>query len=481
MSRYERFRRRGRPRLLFINKCLQFGNGASLTSIERNYIIIKENKNVKCAFNGVPRGVFYFMAFSVQAPKGTHDVLPDEVAKWQYVEGVLRKCAEDFGFYELRFPTIEHTELFLRGVGDTTDVVQKEMYTFEDKGGRSITLRPEGTASVVRCFVEHGLASGALPFKCYYIAPNFRYEKPQAGRLREHHQFGVEVFGSREPIQDAEVIGLADTFLSRLGIRNIRVHINSIGCPVCRKDYYAKLLEYLNGRRAELCDTCLSRMDKNPMRVLDCKCPSCKAVAANAPRCVDYLCEECRTHFESVQRCLTDMGIDYELDSGIVRGLDYYTKTVFEFVSENIGAQGTVCGGGRYDGLVREIGGPDMPGLGFGSGIERLLMVMESLGILFPEAKRSELFLACAEPAADLPVQRLVHALRKEGISCQRDTCARSLKAQMKYADKLGARFVSVIGGRELEEGRTSVKNMATGETETVELTPESLAAFLQR
>ena len=419
------------------------------------------------------------MAVMIQAPKGTHDVLPSEAVKWQYIEKVLRGCAADFGFREIRFPTIEHTELFQRGVGDTTDVVQKEMYTFEDKGGRSITLRPEGTASVARSFIEHGLAGGTLPFKCFYIAPNFRYEKPQAGRLREHHQFGVEVFGSKSPVQDAEVIGLADTFLSRLGIHNIRVHINSIGCPVCRKEYHAALKEYLSARKDELCGTCLSRLEKNPMRILDCKSDICKSIAAGAPHCVDYLCDECREHFTSVQNYLTAMGIDFEIDPNIVRGLDYYTKTVFEFVSENIGAQGTICGGGRYDGLVRELGGPDMPGLGFGSGIERLMMVMDSLGIPFPEAETTKLFLACADPAADETVQVLVHTLRKAGIACERDTAARSLKAQMKYADKTGAQFVAVIGGNELAEGRIELKNMRSGEKTACGLNADAIAAAL--
>lgn len=420
------------------------------------------------------------MAVKFQAPKGTHDVLPAEAKRWQFVEKTLRDCARDFGFSEIRFPTIEHTELFLRGVGGTTDVVQKEMYTFEDKGGRSITLRPEGTASVARCFIEHGLASEALPFKCFYIAPNFRYEKPQAGRLREHHQFGVEMFGSAEPAADAEVIGLADTFLSRLGIHNIKVHLNSIGCPTCRKSYHDELYAYLSQHREELCGTCLERMEKNPMRVLDCKNECCKEVAAGAPHMLDYLCDDCKDHFEKVQHYLRGMGIDFEIDPGIVRGLDYYTRTVFEFVSENIGAQGTVCGGGRYDGLVSELGGPQMPGLGFGSGIERLLLVMESLGIEFPTEEGPDLFLAMADSEADETLSMLVHTLRKAGLAAERDTCARSLKAQMKYADKKCAKYVAVIGGNELQERRISIKNMADGTCTDCELSADAIISFLR-
>lgn len=412
----------------------------------------------------------------IRAPKGTKDVIPSQVYRWHYVEGVLRETAAEFGFEEIRFPVFEHTELFNRGIGDTTDVVQKEMYTFEDKGGRSITLRPEGTASTVRAYVENSLYGGALPFKTYYIVPNFRYEKPQAGRLREHHQFGVECFGAASPAADAEVISLADTFLRRLGIQNVTVHLNSIGCPNCRPAYHKALREYFESRKDRLCGTCLDRLDRNPMRILDCKSPECKAVAENAPLSVDYLCDECREHFAAVQAYLADAGIPYEIDTGIVRGLDYYTKTVFEFVSNDIGAQGTICGGGRYDGLVSQLGGPETPGLGFGCGLERLLMVMESVGAPFPEPPRPDLYLANLGKQADALAQKIVYELRGMHIRAERDIVGRGLKAQMKYADKIGARYVIVLGDGEMESGKANLKNMATGEQTEVALAAETIA-----
>ncbi|MBQ4370659.1 MAG: histidine--tRNA ligase, partial [Oscillospiraceae bacterium] len=304
------------------------------------------------------------MALLTTAPRGTKDVIPSESYKWHYVENIARKTAEDFGFSEIRFPAFEHTELFLRGIGGTTDVVQKEMYTFEDKGGRSISLRPEGTASVVRSCLENSVFAGGLPVKAYYICPNFRYEKPQAGRLREHHQFGVECFGSAEPSADAEVIALAKIYLERLGLRNLSLEINSIGCPECRPAYHAALREYFSAREDELCETCRGRLERNPMRILDCKSEICKSIAAGAPVMLDYLCDDCRAHFERLKGYLDGMDIKYTVNPQIVRGLDYYTRTVFEFVSTQVGSQGTVCGGGRYDGLVSELGGQAIPGLG---------------------------------------------------------------------------------------------------------------------
>lgn len=419
------------------------------------------------------------MAGNISIPRGTKDVLPSESHQWQYIESVLRKCAADFGFSEIRFPTFEHTELFLRGVGDTTDIVQKEMYTFEDKGGRSITLRPEGTASVVRSVIENGLYAGVLPLKVFYIAPNFRYEKPQAGRLREHHQFGVEYFGAASPLADAEVISLADTFLARLGIDDVTAAINSIGCPKCRKDYQKALTEYYSGYVSELCPTCVDRLGRNPLRLLDCKEEKCSALASAAPKTVDYLCGECAQHFETLKAELDRLGVRYRVDTGIVRGLDYYTKTVFEFITGGIGAQSAICAGGRYDGLCEELGGPKLPGLGFGSGIERLLLTMAAKGAKFPEGEKPLLFAAALGTAAAEKVSELVCGLRRAGIHAERDTTGRSLKAQMKYADKLGCRYTLIIGDNELDAGRAELRCMADGSCRSVELDCEKLAGAL--
>ncbi len=415
----------------------------------------------------------------IQAPKGTYDVMPDESYKWQYLERILRDTAKTFGYREIRFPMFEHTELFIRGVGDTTDVVQKEMYTFTDKGGRSISLRPEGTASVVRAMIEHGGFNGALPVKCYYIAPNFRYEKPQAGRYRQHYQFGVECFGAASASANAELISLADTFLKRLGIRNITAHINSIGCPNCRPKYYEALKAYFEGYRSELCPTCLDRLDRNPMRLLDCKSPICHEIAKGAPRTIDFLCDKCKNDFDETLHLLSRMSVDYEVDSGIVRGLDYYTGPVFEFISNDIGAQGTVCGGGRYDGLVEQLGGKPTPALGFGSGLERLLLVMEKLGIQIPGAETVDVYLATMGKAAGEAAGKLILELRRMGISAERDLCDRSLKAQMKYADKIGARYTMVIGDDELAAGTASLKNMQTGEQIPCVLSASTIEAVL--
>ena len=419
------------------------------------------------------------MAELIKAPKGTKDIVPSEVYKWHYVEGVLRTIAMEYGFEEIRFPNFEHTELFNRGIGDTTDVVQKEMYTFTDKGGRSVTLRPEGTASTVRAYLENSLYAKGLPFKGYYIVPNYRYENVQKGRLREHHQFGVECFGAPTPATDAEIISLADTALKRLGITEVKVHINSIGCPNCRPKYYDMLKGYLNQHKDCLCEDCLNRLDRNPMRILDCKQESCKKVAADAPIALDYLCDDCREHFEKVKTYLDDMGIEYEIDTNIVRGLDYYTKTVFEFVSTNIGAQGTIRGGGRYDGLISQLGGQPTPGMGFGCGLERLIMVMEAVGAPFPEPPHTDIYLAPLGDEADRPVQKLVYDLRQLGVSAERDLVGRGLRAQMKHADRIGARFSAVIGDGELESKVLRVKNMETGEQTETQLTAEAIAAVV--
>lgn len=413
----------------------------------------------------------------ITLPKGTKDVLPENSYRWQFVERVARETAKTFNVREIRTPMFEHTEVFSRGVGETTDIVNKEMYTFLDKGGRSITLKPEGTAGVVRAFVESGLYAAAMPLKTYYITPCFRYERPQAGRLREFHQFGVEFFGAESAGIDAEVILLAKTFLDNLGVKNVTLYINSIGCKECRKEYHKALKEYLKANYDELCDLCKDRFDKNPMRILDCKNDSCKKITENAPSILDYLCDDCKAHFEQVKKLLTLSGVEYKINPKIVRGLDYYTKTVFEFVSENIGAQGTVLGGGRYDGLVAEFGGGKVPGIGFAAGIERLLLLLESTG----EIKNEDGLTVYVAPMGDdarIKAFELVSMLRKSGVIADTDYMNRGIKAQFKYADKLGARFVAVIGSDELSRGAVKLKNMLSGEEKEVPF--QELAEFLK-
>ena len=404
------------------------------------------------------------MALVTKAIKGTQDVLPAVSFENQYVEQAMLRIGERFGFHEMRTPVFEHTELFQRGVGDTTDVVQKEMYTFDDKGGRSITLRPEGTAGAVRAFLEHGLFNEPLPQKISYLTSCYRYEKPQAGRLREFHQFGVECFGAAEPAADAELIALANTIFETLELENIELEINSIGCPECRKNYHAALKAYFAAHEAQLCPTCHERLEKNPMRILDCKSPECQAIAADAPVVLDYICDDCRAHFETVQKHLDMMNIPYSINPKIVRGLDYYTRTVFEFVSTDIGAQGTVCGGGRYDGLVEELGGPHIPSLGFGLGIERLLLTMHAQGVTFPQPDGCLLYIAPMGERAALEASAIANELRLADFTVAYDLCGRSLKAQMKYAGKLGAQYTLVLGDNELDKEVYAVKNMQTGE-----------------
>lgn len=417
----------------------------------------------------------------IKRPKGTADVCSAQIAKWHFVEDLLRRHARLFGFSEIRFPTFEYTELFNRGVGNTTDVVQKEMYTFTDKGGRSVTLRPEGTASTVRAFLENSLYAQGLPFKAYYMVPNFRYEKPQSGRLREHHQFGVECFGAAEPSADAEVISLADSFIRELGIRDVTVSINSIGCKACRPAYLETLSSYLQKDEGSLCETCRGRLSTNPMRVLDCKNPSCAALTRGAPKAVDYLCPECAAHFQKVKGYLKDMEINFEVNPYIVRGLDYYTKTVFEFVSGAIGAQGTICGGGRYDGLVSELGGGDTPALGFGCGLERLIMAAEACGMTFPLPEGPDIFIASAGEDADAAVQKLVLSLRRLGVAAERDLCARSLRAQMKNADRIGAKCIAVVGGDELSKGLVSVRSMLLRDEKTARLSAGDIRSAIRQ
>lgn len=411
------------------------------------------------------------MALITKAIKGTKDVLPSEVYKNQYIESTCLGVAENFGYKEIRTPMFEHTELFQRGVGDTTDVVQKEMYTFDDKGGRSITLRPEGTAGAVRSYLENGLCNEALPQKVCYVGPCFRYEKPQAGRLREFHQFGIECFGTASPLADAEMISLASRIFDELGIQELSLEINSIGCPTCRAEYHKALKEYFSSRKDELCPTCQDRLERNPMRILDCKSPVCSEIAKDAPVVTDYLCDECREHFDSVQKYLDAMNIAYTINPKIVRGLDYYTKTVFEFVSNAIGSQGTVAGGGRYDGLVDELGGQKTPSLGFAMGLERLQLVMDAQGCSYPEPSTPDLFIVAMGEKAQLKAIEIAKDMRAEGYCALYDLNQRSLRAQMKYADKLGAKFNVVIGDNEVEQGTAKLKNMKTGESADIDLT----------
>ncbi len=413
----------------------------------------------------------------INIPKGTKDVLPANVHKWQFVEDIARCTAEGFGFAEIRTPVFEHTELFQRGVGETTDVVGKEMYTFLDKGGRSVTLRPEGTAGVARAFIENGLQGGVMPFKAYYLYSAYRYERPQAGRLREFHQFGAELYGSASPYADAETILLADHFLKNLGLKKVKLNLNSIGCPACRANYQQALREYFRPYLDEMCEDCKSRFGKNPMRMLDCKEEGCKKYTAGAPRMLDFLCEDCRAHFEAVKDLLARAGVDYTVDPSIVRGLDYYSRTVFEFTSDAAGAQGTVLGGGRYDGLLGQLGAKPTPAVGFAAGIERLLMVLEAENAEVPEREPVDCYLAGMDEPSRVKAFLLAEELRKEGLACETDLLDRSLKAQFKYADKLGARFVAVIGESELEEGAAQVKNMADSASERVKF--EDLAQYI--
>lgn len=404
------------------------------------------------------------------APKGTKDILPSQVYKWHYVEKAFADLCGRYGFSEIRTPSFEHTELFARGVGDTTDIVQKEMYTFEDYGKRSITLKPEGTSPVARAFVEHKAYADVQPTKYYYNTPCFRYEKPQSGRLRAFHQFGVEVFGTSDMIADAEVICLANDFLQELGIKNVELQINSVGCPECRKAHRKALRDFLRPKYDELCDTCKDRYERNPLRILDCKSPVCQELVKGAPLMIDYLCDDCKQSFEQVQKNLTSMGVEFVVNPGIVRGLDYYTKTAFEFVTTSIGAQGTVCGGGRYDHLMEELGGPPIPGVGFGLGIERLLLTMEANGIEIPEPDTTEVFIAVMGDEAKAFGLKLLHQLRQKGVRAEMDSLARNIKGQFKYANRIHAKKTVVIGENELEEKKVSIKDMATSEQREVDM-----------
>ena len=399
------------------------------------------------------------------------DILPSETPLFRYIEGVMREEAEKYGYGEIRTPTFELTELFVRGVGDTTDVVQKEMYTFRDgEDGYSISLRPEGTASVVRALIENGKYSDPLPLKYYYIMNCFRHEKPQAGRSREFFQFGTETFGSDSPASDATVIALANSVITRLGLKNVKLHINSIGCKECRPAYRDALVNYFGEKTEKLCDNCKTRLNKNPLRLLDCKSPDCKAIAKDAPKTTEKLCECCEGKFNRLKEALDAMGIEYVVDSSIVRGLDYYTGTVFEFIAEGIGAQSTVCGGGRYDGLVSSLGGPELSGIGFGMGITRIILAMKEAGLDNIEVKHPKLYVAALGERAAIKALAITERIRREGNIAECDIVSRSLKAQMKYANKLGAEYTLIIGDSEIDSGKAQLRNMQTGEQTEVEL-----------
>lgn len=418
------------------------------------------------------------MAEKISAPKGMLDILPENSGKWTALERVIRDICGRYGFEEIRTPVVEHTEVFSRGVGDTTDVVSKEMYTFEDKGGRSVTLRPEGTAGVVRSFLENGLYNAPLPVKLYYLISCYRYEKPQKGRLREFHQFGVEMFGATDPLSDATLISLPHQLFEELGVQGVSLHLNSIGCRECRTKYRDALKAYFEDKKDKLCPTCLTRLEKNPMRILDCKDAGCKELSKDAPLILDHICPDCAEHFQKVQEYLKAMDIDFEIDPRIVRGLDYYNRTVFEFVSGDLGAQSTVCGGGRYDGMTEQLGGDDFPGIGFAMGIERFMLMLESQGIELQSSKVPDLYIAPMGDAAKLEAAKLITRLRAEGAGVATDLMGKSLKAQMKYAGKIGARYVIVLGDGELESGKVTLKDMNGGEPKELALDALCAACF---
>lgn len=400
----------------------------------------------------------------IQLVKGTKDIYGAEVKAWQEIEGKMRRLCETYGIGEIRTPAFEFTELFVRGVGETTDIVQKEMYTFTDDGDRSLTLRPEGTAGVVRAYIEHGMHNLAQPIKLYYISPTFRCENTQAGRQRQFHQFGIEILGSYSAAQDAEVISVAAALLEEMGITGVELRINSLGCPECRARYNKTLKEFIGKNLDRLCDTCKERFEKNPLRVLDCKEEGCQAIIADAPSVLDSLDEECTAHFEKVQAILRENGIAFTIDPKIVRGLDYYTRTVFEFVFDGL----TVCGGGRYDMLVEECGGKPTGAVGFGLGIERLMMILEKLNGALAEKPERDVYIGSMGEAGLMRAQALTYALRRSGVRADCDTVERSVKAQMKYANKIGAKYSVILGDSELESGRVQLKEMETGEAEEI-------------
>ena len=406
---------------------------------------------------------------AINAPRGTQDVLPADSYKWKFLENLLLETAALYGFSEIRTPAFEQMDLFQRGVGDTTDVVQKEMFEVTGQKGTDVfALKPEGTAGVVRAALQGGLLNDSLPLKACYVTPCFRHERPQAGRLREFHQFGCEVLGPQAPAADAELIAMMSHMLKLLEVKGVELNINSIGCKACRGEYHKALREYFGGHKDQLCPTCLERLDKNPMRLLDCKNPECAEIGKSAPVVLDYLCDECKEHFEEVKSRLTAMGIPFRVNPKIVRGLDYYTKTVFEFITTQIGAQGTICGGGRYDGLVEELGGKPTPALGFAMGLERMLMVLEAQNTQLPKPRQCDLYIGSMGKEANRKAGEITDRLRAEGFYVEYDLMDRSVKAQMKYANKLGARMSMILGDNELSTGKAALKDMATGEQKEI-------------
>ena len=415
---------------------------------------------------------------AITAPRGTQDFLPEQTADWQILEAKIRHICSLYGFGEIRTPLFESTELFLRGIGETTDVVTKEMYTFTDRGGRSMTLRPENTASVVRAFLEHKLYGEPKVHKFYYMGPMFRHDRPQAGRYRQFNQFGVEEIGSKDPAVDAEIIAMAFQLFRELGLTDLVLHLNSVGCPKCRPVYRQKLLDFFADKKDQLCDDCKARLEKNPLRVLDCKEESCRKAAIGVPELTDNLCDDCKEHFAKVQEYLTAVGIPFVLDSRLVRGLDYYTNTAFEIMYAPLGAQSTVCGGGRYDGLIEEVGGPSTPGIGFAIGMERLLLTLKEQGLLPPVPRNRPVFIVALGDQAKTEAFRLQQQLRENDIYAEIDLMGRSMKGQMKSANKLDADFTVIIGEEELASGQAQVRNMETKEQVSVPL--EGIAAYME-
>lgn len=407
---------------------------------------------------------------AIKRPRGTNDFLPEDTAKWQYVEQILRDLCKDYGYEEIRTPIFEHTELFQRGVGDTTDIVQKEMYTFEDSGGRSITLRPENTAAAARAYIEDKLFANTQPTKLFYLGPMFRYERPQAGRFRQFHQFGVECFGTNSPAADAEIIALAWEFYRRLGLKDLEVHLNSVGCRNCRPGHRKKLQEFLQPRYDELCDTCKGRYEKNPLRILDCKSPICQEITKGAPTTLDCLCDDCKEHFEAVKKYLDVAGIPYMIDNRLVRGLDYYTNTAFEIHMKGIGAQSAVCGGGRYNGLIEEIGDRSIPGVGYALGMERVFNSLNAQNIEIPVDNSKDVFIASLGKEAEIPAFKILNQLRENNIKAEMDLLGRSLKSQMKYADKFNVKYTIILGENEIEKGVACVRDMSDSSQQEIAL-----------
>lgn len=411
-------------------------------------------------------------------PRGTNDILPGEVEKWQFLEQLTGQVCREYGYGEIRTPIFEHTELFSRGVGETTDIVEKEMYNFIDRGDRSITLRPEGTASTVRAYVENKLYALPQPVKVYYTGPMFRYDRPQAGRYRQFHQFGVEAFGSNDPAIDAEVIAMAMDIYKRIGLKNLALHLNSVGCPACRPALRQRLQEYFKPHIENLCPNCQGRYERNPLRILDCKSAKCQEFGKDAPTTLDVLCSDCADHFAAVQGYLDEVGISYAINNRLVRGLDYYTRTAFEIMTQDIGAQSSIGGGGRYNGLIEECGGPATPGIGFALGLERILLTAERQGIVFPVSRGPQVFIATAGSGVAKNAFGLLQSLRQQGIAAEQDYLSRSLKAQMKYAGKLAARLVIILGEEEFNRCVAVVRDMQAGEQQEVAL--GELVAFIQ-